>query len=65
MNSDIHATPFTYAGKPHLLAIVRDITERVQAQQLLEQRVEERTRELSIESVPGQGTCIRVCILVM
>src|SRR5437868_713010 len=44
---EVHATPFTYAGKPHLLAIVRDITERVQAQQLLEQRVEERTRELS------------------
>jgi PAS domain S-box-containing protein len=46
-NVEVHATPFTYRGKPHLLAIVRDITEQVQAQQLLEQRVEERTRELS------------------
>jgi PAS domain S-box-containing protein len=40
-------TPFTYQGKPHLLAATRDISEQVQAQQLLEQRVEERTRELS------------------
>ncbi len=46
-NAEVHATPFTYIGKPHLLAIVRDITERVQAEQLLEQRVNERTRELS------------------
>ena len=46
-NVEVHATPFTYRGKPHLLAIVRDITEREQAQRLLEQRVEERTRELS------------------
>jgi PAS domain S-box-containing protein len=45
--AEAHLTPFTYQGKPHLLASTRDITERVQAQQLLEQRVEERTRELS------------------
>ncbi|MEW5959169.1 MAG: PAS domain S-box protein [Chloroflexota bacterium] len=31
----------------HFIAIKQDITERVQAYQLLEQRVEERTRELS------------------
>jgi signal transduction histidine kinase len=30
-----------------MLAVVRDITEQLRAQQLLEQRVEERTRELS------------------
>ena len=42
-----HATTFMYQGKPHILSVVRDITEQVQAQQLLEQRVEERTRELS------------------
>src|SRR6266581_5905754 len=46
-NIEVRATPFTYTGKPHMLAIDRDITEQVQAQQLLEQRVEERTRELS------------------
>ena len=38
---------FTYNDKPHTLSVIRDITERVQAQQILEQRVEERTRELS------------------
>ena len=45
--AEAHLTPFTYQGKPHLLAATHDITERVQAQQLLEQRVEERTLELS------------------
>ncbi len=46
-NLDVHDTAFTYQGKPHILAVVHDITELVQAYQLLEQRVEERTRELS------------------
>ena len=44
---EIRATQFTYRGEPHMLAVVRDITERAQAFQMLEQRVEERTRELS------------------
>ena len=44
---DLHETAFNYQGKLHMLSVVRDITEQVQAQQLLEQRVEERTRELS------------------
>ena len=44
---DLRQTVFTYQGKPHMLCVIRDITELVQAQQLLEQRVEERTRELS------------------
>jgi len=45
--AESHATIFTYQGKPHVLGIIRDITEQMQAQQLLEQRVEERTRELA------------------
>jgi PAS domain S-box-containing protein len=44
---DLHQTVFTYQGEPHILSVMRDITEQVQAQQLLEHRVEERTRELS------------------
>jgi PAS domain S-box-containing protein len=44
---DVQGTTFTYKGKPRRLAILRDITEQVQAYELLEQRVEERTRELS------------------
>jgi PAS domain S-box-containing protein len=39
-------TTITYAGKAQVLVALRDITERVQAQQLMEQRVAERTREL-------------------
>ncbi len=44
---DVYGHGFTYRGQPHILGVVRDITEQVQAQQLLEQRVAERTRELS------------------
>jgi PAS domain S-box-containing protein len=42
-----HAATFVYQGKLHMLSVVRDITEQLQAHQLLEQRVGERTRELS------------------
>jgi PAS domain S-box-containing protein len=44
---EVFGAPFNYHGKPHALAVNRDITEMVQAYQLLEQRVAERTRELS------------------
>lgn len=44
---DIHGSAFLYWGKPHILALVRDVTEQVRAQDLLEKRVVERTRELS------------------
>ncbi|HEX8918682.1 MAG TPA: GAF domain-containing protein, partial [Chloroflexota bacterium] len=45
--TEVHGTGFMYNGKIHVLAVVRDITERVQAYELLEQRVVERTKELS------------------
>lgn len=35
-----------YAGKPHILGVVRDVTEEVQAYQMLEERVAQRTHEL-------------------
>jgi len=44
---EVRGTGFTHKGKPHLFAVVRNITERMQAYEKLEQRVEERTRELS------------------
>jgi PAS domain S-box-containing protein len=44
--AEVHEAPFMYNGQLHTLAIIRDITERVQSRELLEQRVEERTREL-------------------
>jgi PAS domain S-box-containing protein len=45
---EVLGTGFTYRGQPHALAVVRDISEEVEAYQFLEQRVEERTRELSL-----------------
>jgi PAS domain S-box-containing protein len=44
---EVMGTGFTYRGRPHALAVIRDITEEVEAYQLLEQRVDERTRELT------------------
>ena len=46
--SDIYATAAVYFGEPHVLTVVRDVTEEVSHQQVLERRVEERTRELSL-----------------
>jgi PAS domain S-box-containing protein len=43
---EVLGTFFTYRGKPHALGVVRNIDEQVKAFQLMEQRVEERTREL-------------------
>lgn len=40
------ATALTYKGQPHFLLVAWDVTERVLAYELLEQRVEQRTREL-------------------
>ena len=37
-NVEVHATPFSYTGKPHLLAIVRDITRRAPSCSLLKMR---------------------------
>ncbi len=45
---EVIGTGFAYRGERHALAVVRDITEEVEAYHLLEQRVEERTRELSM-----------------
>ena len=42
-----HATRIQYRGRPHVLMAVRDITERVRAEEELEQRVADRTRELA------------------
>ena len=44
---EIHGRRFSYRGMPHVLSVVRDVTERQRAYQELEHRVAERTRELS------------------
>ena len=44
---EVRGSAIQYSGRPHLLVVMRDITDTVTAYQLLEQRVEERTRELA------------------
>ena len=44
---DVSGSSVTYHGRPHILAVVRDVTERVEAYRLLEKHVAERTHELS------------------
>jgi PAS domain S-box-containing protein len=38
---------FIYQGRPHTLAVLSDVTEQVQAYQLLEKRVNERSRQIT------------------
>ena len=47
LHVEVHGSTFNYKGRPHILGVIRDVTDRVQAYELLEQRVAERTRELS------------------
>jgi two-component system nitrate/nitrite sensor histidine kinase NarX len=44
---ELHGTTFTYQDRPCVLSIVRDVNQRVQAERLLQERVEARTREQS------------------
>jgi signal transduction histidine kinase len=44
---EVLGTGFTYRGRPHALAVVRDITEEVEAVQQLEQQEALRTQELT------------------
>lgn len=44
---DVFATPVVYGGRPAILVFVRDIREQLNAEAVLERRVEERTHELS------------------
>lgn len=44
---DVQGTPILFHGRQHILAVIHDVTDQVRAYELLEQRVTERTRELS------------------
>jgi PAS domain S-box-containing protein len=44
---EVRGTVFMYGGKPRVLGVTRDITELERARELLEERVAERTRELT------------------
>jgi PAS domain S-box-containing protein len=51
-------------GRSYLLSVVRDASQRVKAEQLLQQRVEERTREQStlqkFQTLASAPSCSRV-----
>ena len=47
LDVEVRGALIVYRGEPHILSVLHDVTERERAIQLLEQRVEERTRELS------------------
>jgi PAS domain S-box-containing protein len=44
---DVRGGTIMFRGKTHILAVIRDVTEQAQTYEMLEQRVKERTRELS------------------
>ncbi len=46
--AEVRGTPFPLSGRPGALAIIRDITQEVEAQELLDRHVAEQTRELQI-----------------
>ncbi len=52
---EVYGRAFTYHGKPALLSVVHDVSEQVQAFQLLEERVAERTREIERRRVVAEG----------
>jgi PAS domain S-box-containing protein len=47
LHVEVYGIPFMYRGKLHSLAILRDITDQVEAYQMLESRVAKRTNELA------------------
>lgn len=44
---EVMGTPISYRGERHVLGLVRDITAQVEAERILEERVEDRTSELA------------------
>ena len=52
LSVEAHATPFIYQGKPHMLGVMHDITERVEAEQQLREK-EEQYRAIFEASTDG------------
>ena len=53
----MHGTTFLFRGRPHVLGVLRDVTNEVEATRLLERRVAERTQELaSLLSLANEAT---------
>ena len=56
----MHGTTFLFRGRPHVLGVLRDVSNEVEATRLLEQRVAERTHELaSLLSLANQAAATR------
>lgn len=54
---EVHGTTFLFRGRPHVLGVLRDVTNEVEATRLLERRVAERTQELaSLLSLANEAT---------
>ena len=54
---EVHGTTFLFRGRPHVLGVLRDVSNEVEATRLLERRVAERTRELaSLLSLANEAT---------
>ena len=47
LDVEVHGTSFLFRGRAHVLGVLRDVSIEAEATRLLEQRVAERTRELS------------------
>jgi PAS domain S-box-containing protein len=57
---EVHGTTFLFRGRPHVLGVLRDVSNEVEATRLLEQRVAERTHELaSLLSLANQAAATR------
>jgi PAS domain S-box-containing protein len=48
LHVEVHGNPIVFQGRQAVLGVVRDITNDVRAYELLEERVAERTKELSL-----------------
>ena len=45
--ADLAGTPVQFGGRRHVLTVIRDVTDQVETERILEQRVAVRTKELS------------------
>ena len=52
---DLIRTNFQYHGRPHVLAVMRESNDVLQAQEVLERRVAERTREIERQRNVAEG----------
>ncbi|MCD6162936.1 MAG: PAS domain S-box protein [candidate division Zixibacteria bacterium] len=73
INIEVHGTSFNYHGKPHLLAIIRDITERKKAEATLKEKerhhrriIETMNDGFGVQDINGNLTYVndKLCIML-